>query len=129
MIIGTGHDHTLDWWSLGILLYEMLVGIPPFYNSNKHKMYELVQKGKIKWPTKEKHGFTVNEEAQDVILKLLDKDKTKRLGREKDVEEVMSHPFFAKINVDKLVKKEIEAPFKPQVKGDTDISNFDEKYQ
>ena len=36
MIIGSGHDHTLDWWTLGVLIYEMIIGIPPFYNKNKH---------------------------------------------------------------------------------------------
>ena len=45
MINGTGHDQTLDWWTLGILIYEMVVGIPPFYNQNKHKMYELIENG------------------------------------------------------------------------------------
>jgi hypothetical protein len=42
MIIGSGHDHTLDWWALGILIYEMIIGIPPFYNKNKHQMYFLI---------------------------------------------------------------------------------------
>ena len=42
MISGTGHDHCLDWWALGILVYEMLVGIPPFYNTNKHVMFEKI---------------------------------------------------------------------------------------
>lgn len=50
MINGTGHDHTVDWWALGVLVYEMVIGIPPFYNSNKHKMYNLIEKGDIKWP-------------------------------------------------------------------------------
>tara|TARA_B110000285_G_C15085292_1_gene595868 strand:- start:352 stop:612 length:261 start_codon:yes stop_codon:yes gene_type:complete len=45
MIEGTGHDHSLDWWALGILVYEMLIGIPPFYNKNQHVMYEKIQKG------------------------------------------------------------------------------------
>mmetsp|Transcript_25794 Transcript_25794/g.25076 ORF Transcript_25794/g.25076 Transcript_25794/m.25076 type:complete len:96 (-) Transcript_25794:284-571(-) len=75
MINGTGHDITLDWWTLGILLYEMLVGIPPFYNQNKHKMYHLVEHGPIKWPNKEQHGFEVSAEAQDLVTKLLTKDK------------------------------------------------------
>lgn len=50
MINGTGHDHTLDWWTLGVLIYEMLVGIPPFYNQNKHQMYYLIETGPIRWP-------------------------------------------------------------------------------
>ena len=39
MIVGSGHDHTLDWWALGVLIYEMLIGIPPFYHKNQHQMY------------------------------------------------------------------------------------------
>lgn len=80
MIKGTGHDHTLDWWALGILIYEMLVGIPPFYNQNKHKMYFLIENGEIKWPSVERHGFEVPAEAKDLIIKLLDKNKATRLG-------------------------------------------------
>jgi len=63
MVNGTGHDRTLDWWTLGVLIYEMIVGIPPFYNSNKHKMYYLIENGPIRWPTQEKHGFEVTPEA------------------------------------------------------------------
>jgi serine/threonine protein kinase len=63
MITGSGHDHTIDWWTLGILIYEMIVGIPPFYNSNKHKMYKLIEEGSIRWPTVEKHGFIVTQDA------------------------------------------------------------------
>jgi len=63
MIKGSGHDHTLDWWTLGILVYEMIVGIPPFYNSNKNKMYYLIENGPIRWPNQEKHGFEVTLEA------------------------------------------------------------------
>ena len=42
MIVGSGHDHTLDWWALGVLIYEMLIGIPPFYHKNQHQMYQLI---------------------------------------------------------------------------------------
>ena len=42
MLANKGHDHTVDWWTLGILLYEMIVGIPPFYHKNKHRMYYLI---------------------------------------------------------------------------------------
>jgi serum/glucocorticoid-regulated kinase 2 len=63
MIIGSGHDHSLDWWALGILIYEMIIGIPPFYNQNKHQMYYLIQHAPIRWPQKEKHKIDISPEA------------------------------------------------------------------
>lgn len=70
MIIGSGHDHSLDWWALGILIYEMIIGIPPFYNQNKHQMYYLIQHAPIRWPQKEKHKIDISPEAQDLITKV-----------------------------------------------------------
>jgi serum/glucocorticoid-regulated kinase 2 len=75
MIVGSGHDHTLDWWALGILIYEMIIGIPPFYNKNKHQMYYFIQHAPIRWPDKEKHGLSVSEEAKDLITKVSNKMK------------------------------------------------------
>lgn len=69
MIVGSGHDHTLDWWALGILIYEMIIGIPPFYNQNKHQMYYLIQNAPIRWPEREKHGIEVSADAKDLISK------------------------------------------------------------
>ena len=70
MIVGSGHDHTLDWWALGILVYEMIIGIPPFYNKNKHQMYYFIQHAPIRWPDREKHGLSVSEEAKDLISRV-----------------------------------------------------------
>jgi serum/glucocorticoid-regulated kinase 2 len=80
MIVGSGHDHTLDWWALGILMYEMIIGIPPFYNKNKHQMYYFIQTAGIRWPDREKHGISVSEEAKSLISGLLEKDRKQRLG-------------------------------------------------
>lgn len=128
MINGSGHDHTLDWWTLGILIYEMIVGIPPFYNQNKHKMYYLIENGPVRWPTKEKHGFKVSDDAQDLISQLLCKDKSKRIGKVTDVDEILSHPWFASINRQDLLEKKIQPPYIPTVKNQDDTSNFDEKF-
>jgi serum/glucocorticoid-regulated kinase 2 len=70
MISGSGHDHTLDWWALGILIYEMIIGIPPFYNQNKHQMYNLIQNAPIRWPQLDKHGIEVSSDARDLISKV-----------------------------------------------------------
>jgi len=75
MLIGNGHDYTVDWWALGILIYEMIVGIPPFFNRNKHKMYNLIKSGSINFPDPIKHKIFVSEDAKDIICKLLNKDK------------------------------------------------------
>jgi serum/glucocorticoid-regulated kinase 2 len=80
MIIGNGHDHTVDWWTMGILLYELLVGIPPFFHRNKHRMYFLIKESPVTFPDKAKHGIEVSPLARDLIKKLLEKNKKKRLG-------------------------------------------------
>ena len=128
MIVGSGHDHTLDWWALGILMYEMIIGIPPFYNKNKHQMYYFIQHAPIRWPDREKHGLSVSEEAKSLISGLLEKDRKLRLGQKNDVEEILGHPFFKNIDRERLLKKEIVAPFKPEIKSNVDLSNFDEKF-
>jgi serum/glucocorticoid-regulated kinase 2 len=70
IINGSGHDFTVDWWSLGVLIYEMIVGITPFYNPNQHQMYYLIQNSPIRWPVKERHGVEVSKEARDLISKV-----------------------------------------------------------
>ena len=81
MLANKGHDHTVDWWTLGILLYEMIVGIPPFFHKNKHLMYFLIQEAGVTFPTVEKHNIYVSPEAQDLINSLLEKKSSKRIGK------------------------------------------------
>jgi len=99
MIKESGHHHGVDWWALGILLYEMIVGIPPFYHQNKKLMYKMILDKNPKYPDMEKHGIYVSADLQDLITKLLNKDMDLRLGSKGDVDEVMSHPFFKDIDV------------------------------
>jgi len=67
MIVGSGHDKSLDWWTLGILIYEMIVGFPPFIDLNMNKMYYMIQNAPIRWPDAQRHGIDVSEEAKDLI--------------------------------------------------------------
>ncbi len=117
MIIGNGHDHTVDWWTLGILMYELLVGLTPFFNKNQHKMQHLIQECPVVFPDS-RFGFEVSPLAQDCIKRLLEKDKTKRLGAKGDVTEILEHPFFKSIDIEKLLKKEINPPYKPAITND-----------
>ena len=75
----------MDWWALGVFTYEMITGIPPFYNQNKHQMYHLIQNAPVRWPEQARHGISVSDEARDLISKMLEKDRKKRLGSDNDV--------------------------------------------
>jgi len=99
MIDGTGHNHAIDWWALGILVYEMLVGIPPFFHKNRDHMFKFIKEASIKYPDPVKHGISVSPLAQDLINKLLVKDMKKRLGTKNDVDEVLAHGFFKDIDL------------------------------
>lgn len=79
---GQGYDKTADWWSLGILTYEMMHGLPPFYDSkSQSQMFKLIKEGEVKFPEKVK----TTPEAQDFILKILNKNPKQRLGAHGDV--------------------------------------------
>ena len=84
MLEGTGHDKTVDWWGLGILVYELLAGIPPFYDKDHSSMFQKILKGEIPFPNKADHGFGFSKDAMNLIVNLLNRDKTKRLGAKKD---------------------------------------------
>jgi serine/threonine protein kinase len=104
--------------------YEMLCGIPPFYNENIDRMYELIQMAELKFPKKIK----VSEEAIDLISKFLIKNQNNRLGAKKGLEEFKSHPFFAKIDFNLISQKKITPPFVPEIKDKLDLRNFDEEF-
>eukprot|EP00466_Bigelowiella_natans_P015116 jgi/Bigna1/33336/e_gw1.2.24.1 len=101
------YNKTVDWWSLGTMTYEMICGLPPFYSTNVHKMYTKILMAKLKFPNH------LPEEARNFLGGLLDRDPKKRLGA-KSGKEVKEHKFFDGIDFGKLLKKEIEPPFKPK---------------
>jgi serine/threonine protein kinase len=76
IIQGRGHGKEVDWWALGILIYEMLVGYPPFFDEHPFRIYEKILEGKLEWP---KSGV-LDANAKDLIKKLLSRDVTSRLG-------------------------------------------------
>mmetsp|Transcript_10015 Transcript_10015/g.16114 ORF Transcript_10015/g.16114 Transcript_10015/m.16114 type:complete len:453 (-) Transcript_10015:131-1489(-) len=122
VITAVGHDKAVDWWSLGILLYELTVGIPPFYSQNVHEMYHAIQYGLLKFPK------WLPTACKDIIGALLDRNPDQRLGSKKDVEDVKAHAFYEDIDWNKMYNKEYTPSFKPDVKSDTDTGNFDKEF-
>ena len=124
IITGEGHNRAADWWSYGILIFEMLCGIPPFYCENTERMYELITNAELRFPKR----VPVSDNAKDLIKKLLIKKQDKRLGVNKGFEEIKSQPFFQGFDFEALINKKIEAPFIPVLKGKLDVGNFDEEF-
>lgn len=121
---GQGHGKAVDWWSLGTLLFEMLTGLPPFYNQNVNIMYEKILRAKLTFPA------YLSPEAKSLLAGLIERDVSKRLGSgPTGTAEIKNHPFFAKIDWEKLWRKEYDPPFKPNVSSEADVSNVDDEFK
>ncbi|KAJ7095813.1 kinase-like domain-containing protein [Mycena belliarum] len=115
---GGGYNKTIDWWTLGVLLFEMLAGLPPFYDEVTDKMYEKILNDPLVF------GPEIGTDARSILTELLRRDPTQRLGVN-GAAEIKKHAFFASTDFDKLLQKKIQPPFKPNVTSPVDVSNFD----
>ncbi|KAG5187097.1 camp-dependent protein kinase catalytic subunit 1 [Tribonema minus] len=120
VLLNKGHGKGVDWWTLGILIYEMLVGQPPFVDDDPLKVYQQVLAGKLVFPR------FVDRNAKSLVKKLLTADLTKRYGCLKGgAEDIKTHKWFTDFEFDLLVARKLLPPIVPQVSGSADTSQFD----
>ena len=110
-----------DWWTYGIIIYELLFDIPPYFNEDDKKIREQIIKNEIRFPK----GTTVSKGAKELIKKLLNKNPSNRLGHSKGFDEIKNQEFFKGFNFDNLNNKKLEASYKPSI---GDIIKDKEKY-
>lgn len=118
-----GYTKMVDFWSLGVLVFEMCCGWSPFYAEDTQQMYKNIAFGKVRFPRD-----TLTTEGRNFVKGLLNRNPKHRLGATDDAEELKKHAFFADIDWIALAKKKITPPFKPKLKSETDTSNFDPEF-
>ena len=121
MILHHGHGLALDWWTLGVLIYEMLVGYPPFEGGEEPlALYANIVANEPRFPSK------IGAQSHDLIGGLLTSDASARLGSglRGGADDVKRHPFFKRMAWQSLLLKKIEAPYKPPITDAHDTSHF-----
>uniref|UniRef100_A0A8C2YZB3 non-specific serine/threonine protein kinase n=1 Tax=Cyclopterus lumpus TaxID=8103 RepID=A0A8C2YZB3_CYCLU len=117
------YGRAVDWWGLGVVMYEMMCGRLPFYNQDHERLFELILMEEIRFPR------NLSPEAKSLLAGLLKKDPKQRLGGgPNDAKEVMSHTFFITINWHDVVQKKLIPLFRPQVTSETDTRYFDDEF-
>ena len=112
-----------DWWSFGVLLYELLHGRPPFHDENMERSFDLITTSKVRFNSK----VVLNDDTKDLILKLLNKNPNERMGKG-EYDEIISHPFFVSVKPKNIIIQKTSPPLKPFVDEEFPTINFDGMY-
>ncbi|KAG8898490.1 hypothetical protein FRC00_002757 [Tulasnella sp. 408] len=119
----SGYSKLVDFWSLGVLLFEMCCGWSPFYAEDTQTMYRNICFGKIRFPR-----GVIGEDGKQFVKGLLNRNPRHRLGAQRDAEELKEHAFFKSIDWQALALKQVTPPFKPNVDSDESTANFDPEF-
>lgn len=121
IIQSKGYGKAVDWWSMGVLMFEMCAGFPPFFDEDHIKLYGKIMAGKVRYPSH------FSQPLKDLLKRLLTADLTKRYGNLKGgAADIKNHAWFEGVNWDLVYSRQIEAPYRPTVLGEGDASNFDD---
>uniref|UniRef100_A0A3Q3VXJ3 protein kinase C n=1 Tax=Mola mola TaxID=94237 RepID=A0A3Q3VXJ3_MOLML len=119
----TSYTRAVDWWGLGVLIFEMLVGESPFPGDDEEEVFDSIVNDEVRYPR------FLSTEAISIMRRLLRRNPERRLGAgERDAEEVKKHLFFRNMDWNGLLAKKVKPPFVPTIQGTNDVSNFDDEF-
>ncbi|RXN04260.1 kinase C theta type [Labeo rohita] len=119
ILLGQKYGTSVDWWSFGVLLYEMLIGQSPFHGHDEEELFQSIRTDDPCYPR------WLTRDARDILVKLFVREPERRLGVKGNIRH---HPFFRDTDWIALEKRQVEPPFKPTVKSANDCSNFDKEF-
>nr|CAB3264914.1 serine/threonine-protein kinase N2-like [Phallusia mammillata] len=123
VLTDTSYTRAVDWWGLGVLIFEMLVGESPFPGDDEEEVFDSIVNDEVRYPR------FLSTDAISIMRRLLRRNPERRLGAsERDAEDVKRQPFFKKVNWEQLLQKRVKPEFVPTIKSATDVSNFDDEF-
>ncbi|XP_029364346.1 serine/threonine-protein kinase N1b isoform X1 [Echeneis naucrates] len=123
VLTDTSYTRAVDWWGLGVLIYEMLVGESPFPGDDEEEVFDSIVNDEVRYPR------FLSTEAIGIMRRLLRRNPERRLGSgEKDAEDVKKQPFFRTMDWEALLQRKVLPPFVPTIGDKEDVSNFDTEF-
>uniref|UniRef100_A0A8C6UA14 Protein kinase C n=1 Tax=Neogobius melanostomus TaxID=47308 RepID=A0A8C6UA14_9GOBI len=119
ILLGQKYNSSVDWWSFGVLLYEMLIGQSPFHGRDEEELFQSIRTDNPVYPR------WLTKDSKDILIKLFVREPEERLGIKGDVRQ---HSFFGGINWKAMEQRQVAPPFKPTIASPSDCSNFDKEF-
>jgi len=123
ILLDQKYNRSVDWWALGVLMYQMLLGKSPFHGNDEDEIYDAILSDEPLYP------IHMPRDSVSILQQLLTRDPSKRLGSgPRGADEIMGHPYFANINFDDLLALKVEPPYKPDIDSPTDVRYFERDF-